>query len=93
MLNLHLNVQKFLKKNLNNSDGITIFTNTGGITVKYESSNYTNAGLMGVAHSHQEVYDISPDIEQGRFFTAAESAAGRNVAIVGHKDQTLRVFV
>lgn len=79
---------EFLKKNLKNSGGITIFTNTGGITLKYESSNYTNAGLMGVAHSHQEVYEISPDIEKGRYFTASESHAGRNVAMVGHKIAT-----
>lgn len=76
---------EFLRKNLKNSDGITIFTNTGGITVKYESSNYTNVGLMGVAHSHQDVYEISPDIEAGRYFTASESYAGRNVAMMGYK--------
>jgi putative ABC transport system permease protein len=79
---------EFLKKNLKNSDGITIFTDTGGITVKYESSNYTNAGLMGVAHTHQEVYEIAPDIEKGRYFTASESNAGRNVAMIGHKIAT-----
>jgi putative ABC transport system permease protein len=74
---------EFLKKNLKNDLGITIFAVTGGETVKYESSNYNNVSLFGVAHTHQDVYDVASDIEIGRYFTSQESYTAKNVAIVG----------
>ncbi|MFK7952201.1 MAG: ABC transporter permease [Ekhidna sp.] len=74
---------EFLKKNLKNDLGITIFAITGGETVKYESSNYNNISLFGVAHTHQDVYDIASDIEKGRYFTSQESYTAKNVAIIG----------
>lgn len=74
---------EFLKKNLKNDLGITIFAITGGETVKYESSNYNNISLFGVAHTHEDVYDIATDIEKGRYFTSQESYTAKNVAIIG----------
>ena len=74
---------EFLKKNLKNDLGITIFAITGRETLKYKSSNYSNVTLFGVAHTHQDVYDIASDIEKGRYFTSQESYTAKNVAIIG----------
>ncbi|MEO9870422.1 ABC transporter permease [Ekhidna sp.] len=76
---------EFLKKNLNNAEGITIFASTGGKTVKYKSSSYNDVALVGVGHTHDEVYDVASDVEKGRYFTAAESYTGKNVAMIGYK--------
>lgn len=76
---------EFLKKNLKNAEGITIFAITGGPPLKYESSSYDGSTIFGVAHTHQDVYDVASDIEQGRYFTESESYTAKNVAIVGYK--------
>lgn len=76
---------EFLRKNLKNAEGITIFAITGGHTLKYESSSYDGASVFGISHTHQNVYDVASDIEVGRYFTAAESYTAKNVAIIGHK--------
>lgn len=76
---------EFLLKNLKHSDGITVFTVAGGQTLKYESSSYDGMNLIGIAHTHKDVYDMTSDIEFGRYFTASESYTAKNVAIVGFK--------
>lgn len=76
---------EFLKKNMKHAEGITIFAVTGGVTVKHESSSYENPTLLGISHTHQDVYDVASDIEFGRYFTESESYTAKNVAIVGFK--------
>ncbi|GAB4247725.1 MAG: ABC transporter permease [Ekhidna sp.] len=76
---------EFLRANLKKSEGITIFAVTGGLTVKKDNSSYEDVSLFGVAHTHQDVYDVASDIEYGRYFTASESYTAKNVAIIGHK--------
>jgi len=75
---------EFLRKNLKNAEGITIFAVTNG-TAKYKSSSYPGSTIFGVAHTHQDVYDVAKDIEFGRYFTASESYTAKNVAVIGHK--------
>lgn len=75
---------EFLKKNLKNSEGITIFAVTGLGSVKRESSSYSDVTLFGISHTHQDVYDVAKDVEKGRYFTASESYTGKNVAMIGH---------
>ena len=75
---------EFLKKNLKNAEGITIFAVTGVSSVKYESSSYSDVSLFGISHTHQDVYDIASDVGKGRYFTASESYTGKNVAMIGH---------
>lgn len=75
---------EFLKKNLKNSEGITIFAVTGVGSVKRESSSYSDVTLFGISHTHQDVYDVAKDVEKGRYFTASESYTGKNVAMIGH---------
>lgn len=76
---------EFLKKNLKNDEGITIFAITGVETVKYASNNFNDFNLMGISHTHTDVYDMSSDIVSGRYFTEDESSAGKNVALIGYK--------
>ncbi|MEM6736833.1 MAG: ABC transporter permease [Bacteroidota bacterium] len=76
---------EFLRKNLKNSDGITIFAISESETAKHESSSYDGLILFGVSHTHQDVYDVASEIEFGRYFTAAESYTAKNVAIIGCK--------
>lgn len=75
---------EFLQKNLKHAEGITIFAVAGGQTLKYKSSSY-NGTLLGISQTFTDVYDMSSDIENGRYFTAAESYTARNVAMIGFK--------
>ena len=74
----------FLRKNLKNDLGITIFAVTGGETIKHESNSYNDATLFGIAYTHQDVYDMASDIEFGRYYTEQEATNGKNVALVGY---------
>ncbi|MEP1095731.1 MAG: ABC transporter permease [Cyclobacteriaceae bacterium] len=76
---------EFLRKNLKNDLGITIFAVTGGQTIKKESNSYNDATLLGIAYTHQDVYDMAADIEFGRYYTEQEAEGGKNVALVGYK--------
>lgn len=74
---------EFLRDNLENVKGITIFAATGGEIIKYKSSASTGVSMFGVSHSYKDVYEIQ--IEKGRYFTPQEDEGGRNVAIIGHR--------
>ncbi len=76
---------EFLKKNLKNDLGITIFAVTGGQTIKHESNSFTDANVFGVSYTHQDVYDMSGDVEFGRYFTEQEAQNGTNVVLLGYK--------
>ncbi|MEQ8582122.1 MAG: ABC transporter permease [Marinoscillum sp.] len=77
---------KFLKDNVKNAQGLSIFTVRGGVTAKYESSSSVDLDLLGVVHGHKDVYEIP--IEKGRYFTPQEAEAGRNVVIIGYRSAT-----
>ena len=68
---------EFLRKNLKNDLGITIFAVTGGETIKYESNSINDVNLFGVAYTHKDVYDLPADIEFGRYFTEQEAESGK----------------
>jgi putative ABC transport system permease protein len=74
---------KFLRDNVKNAQGMSIFTIRGGVTAKYESSSSVDLDLLGVVHGHKDVYEIP--IEKGRYFTPQEAEAGRNVVILGFR--------
>ncbi|MEP1034729.1 ABC transporter permease [Ekhidna sp.] len=75
---------EYLYANLKNAESATIFA-SARTTVKYESSSFNSAAIVGVAQSHNEVYDMSADVEKGRYFTPAESYTAKNVAMIGYK--------
>ncbi len=76
---------EFLKENLKNDLGITIFAVTGGETIKLESNSYNDVNVIGTAYTHQDVYDVASEIELGRYYTQQEASSGKNVALVGYK--------
>lgn len=50
-------------------------------TVKRNGLSVENASIQGVSHDYDKVSALS--IEHGRYFTSLESAAGKNVCIIG----------
>ena len=76
---------EFLMKNLKNINGITIFSVKGGELIKHKSGNFNDATIIGVAYTHQKVYDVISDVNVGRYFTEIETRTGKNVAIIGYK--------
>lgn len=74
---------EFLKENVQNAKAMSIFSFRGGVTAKYKSNSSVDLDLAGVVYDHKDVYEIP--ILSGRYFTPQEAAAGRNVAILGHR--------
>jgi putative ABC transport system permease protein len=50
-------------------------------TIKYQNNSIKNASILSVSHDFEKVLPI--DLQEGRYFTPAESASGNNVAIIG----------
>ncbi len=50
--------------------------------VEYLNTSVENVTVMGVSADYDRVRNF--DLNDGRYFTAMESATGRNVAIIGH---------
>jgi len=74
---------EFLRDNLQNAEGITIFA-FNSVTPKYKNNSSSDITLLGVAYTHDGVYNDFPDLE-GRYFTLEECQGGRNVAIIGNR--------
>ena len=70
-----------LEGNLNNNSSLAIFANRGGLVVKHESNSVGDVNFSGGSYGYSGLFEL--DIEQGRYFTQTEVAAGRNVAIIG----------
>lgn len=49
--------------------------------VKFKNNSIDNADIAAVSHEHNKI--TSFDLQEGRYFTEAESDAGRPVAIIG----------
>ncbi len=49
---------------------------------EYLNTSVENVTILGVSADYDQVRNF--DLSDGRYFTAMESAAGRNVAIIGH---------
>jgi len=49
--------------------------------ISHLSSTVQGASVAGISHEYDKVFAL--EIESGRYFTSIESAAGRNVAIIG----------
>lgn len=50
-------------------------------TVKYLNNRIDNVPVLAVSHDHDRTFNL--DISDGRYFTALESAGGKNVVIIG----------
>jgi len=71
----------FLEENLKWSSGISIMAIRGDNTVKRANNSVSGINLFGVTGGYLDVYETK--FETGRFFTAQELQAGRQVALIG----------
>ncbi len=74
---------EFLRDNLQNAEGITIFA-FKSVTPKFKNNSSSDITLLGIGYGHDGVYNDFPDL-QGRYFTQDECHSGRSVAIIGHR--------
>ncbi len=72
---------RFLKTNLRNQEAIAIFAARGNVVIKKGSSSIGQIGLRGAGEGYDKIYEIN--VENGRYFTDDEIAAGRNTALLG----------
>ena len=64
------------------SEGVVFSASTGGL-VRYGGTYLENIGIWANSHDFNVIRYF--ELEQGRYFTPYESAAGRNLAIIGHE--------
>ncbi|MBT9393026.1 ABC transporter permease [Hymenobacter sp. NST-14] len=64
-----------------NSQGIAIFANSQGNTLKAGSNSVSDAMLQGVSYDFRKISDVP--VTEGRYFTTQEIDGARGVAIVG----------
>ncbi len=81
--NVSYDEYRFLKTNLKTGQTISIFADAQPITVKAGSNGINKITLNGVAAEYDKLFEIN--IENGRYFTAAELEGGRNVVIIGNE--------
>ena len=81
--NASYNEYKFLQANLKNQSGMAIFAGKGNSTVKRDNNSIGQIRLMGGSVGYDAVFEVN--IEKGRYFTAEEIEAGRNVALIGYE--------
>jgi putative ABC transport system permease protein len=77
------NEYKFLSENLKHKSHIAIFSETESTTIKRDNSSMGQIRLVGGSEGYENIYTI--DVENGRYLTPDELAAGRNVAIIGYE--------
>ncbi len=70
------------------SEGVVFSASTGGL-VRYGGTYLENIGIWANSHDFNVIRHF--ELEQGRYFTPYESAAGRNLALIGH-DIAMQLF-
>lgn len=77
------NEYKFLKANLKNHQAISIYAIAGNVNAKYGNNSLGGLLLRGGSEGYNELFEVN--VIQGRYFTEAEVAGGRNVVIIGYE--------
>jgi putative ABC transport system permease protein len=72
---------EFLQQSLRNQNGIAIFAGRGNQIFKNGNNSIGNVRLLGGSQGYNTVFEVN--VENGRYFTAEEIEAGRNVALIG----------
>jgi putative ABC transport system permease protein len=75
------NEYKFLEEKLKHRSYITIMSDKGNSTIRYESNSISQVRLVGGSQDYDKIFTV--DIDKGRYFTNEEISAGRSVAIIG----------
>ncbi|QIX61642.1 FtsX-like permease family protein [Hymenobacter lutimineralis] len=65
-----------------NQRGVALFAARGGNTLKAGNNSVESIALQGVTFDYRLVSDVP--VQEGRYFTAQEMDAARNVAVVGY---------
>jgi putative ABC transport system permease protein len=74
---------RLLQEKLENDEGVAIFWDRGGNTVKYRSNSMADVSIQGISYEYNRVVDVP--IARGRYFTMQDIDAARNVIILGDK--------
>ena len=76
------NIQEYeqLKRRLHTADAMAFFIQSQ-VTVKYRNNSAEKIGFISTTHDFEDVRSF--EIEKGRYFSAFESASGKNLAILG----------
>lgn len=81
--NPSVNEFSFLRENLRYASSMAIFSEHDGMTVKYKSNSIGEVRLVGASDGYDNIFNVN--IEYGRYFTADELSAGRNVVVIGNE--------
>lgn len=81
--NVSYNEYKFLKENLRSQTAISIYAWAGNVTAKHKSNSIGQLILRGAGDDYENIFEVN--LEQGRYLTADERSAGRNVAVIGYE--------
>lgn len=79
--NSSYNEYKFLQENLKYSSSIAIYVDRHRMTVKRDNNSIGDVRLVGGSEGYDNIFTVN--IEQGRYLTTDEIAAGRDVVIIG----------
>lgn len=72
---------RWLEQQLTTASAVAIAIWQDGFLVKHGSKVLSDVTVNGVSHSYQDIFELS--LQQGRYFTSAESASGAPVAVLG----------
>jgi putative ABC transport system permease protein len=72
---------EFLRDKLKGAEGVCFVSGVNRM-IEYGNNNVDGAIVAGVSEGFQEIRSF--ELEKGRYFTAIEANAGRNVAVIGY---------
>lgn len=79
--NVTVKEEKIVKKNCKLAEAVC-FVASGTKSVKYKTNNVENAEFVMAGHEYDKVKIF--ELTEGRYFTESESAAGKNICIIGN---------
>ncbi|WP_069659748.1 ABC transporter permease [Arcticibacter eurypsychrophilus] len=71
-----------LKERVTNADAVSYFVWAGNRTLKYKSNSVEGAQVSAVTHDYYKTWTF--DLEDGRYFSEAESKVGSPIAVIGY---------
>ncbi|WP_026462177.1 ABC transporter permease [Adhaeribacter aquaticus] len=74
---------RLLEHKLENAEGVAIFWDRRGNTLRYRSNSTSGVNIQGISYGFNKISDVP--VAQGRYFTQQEANAARNVIIIGAK--------
>lgn len=72
---------EYLKGRIQHSESIAMMAFINSKTIKYRNNSIENADVTAVSHDWSRIRSF--DLQEGRYFTEAESMGGRQICILG----------